>query len=141
MDSGARQLQRREERIELTDRTSAYEREGSGEARHAVHSEAHDPDRVDEQAHDDRWRTGHHVREEAEHLRELAAMVAQGDRAVMLYLIQRADAESFSISGDLDPGYAEAFAVARAAGVEALAYRCRMSPEEITVDKAVRLVS
>jgi sugar fermentation stimulation protein A len=77
----------------------------------------------------------------AKHLRELAAMVAQGHRAVMLYLIQRADAESFSISGDLDPGYAEAFAVARAAGVEALAYRCRMSPEEITVDKAVRLVS
>jgi sugar fermentation stimulation protein A len=77
----------------------------------------------------------------AKHLRELAAMVAQGHRAVMLYLIQRADAESFSISGDLDPGYAEAFTLARAAGVETLAYRCRMSPEEITVDKAVRLVS
>jgi DNA-binding sugar fermentation-stimulating protein len=26
-----------------------------------------------------------------------------------------------------------------AAGVEALAYRCRLSPEEITVDKAVRV--
>jgi sugar fermentation stimulation protein A len=77
----------------------------------------------------------------AKHLRELAAMVAQGHRAVMLYLIQRADAESFSISGDLDPGYAEAFKLARAAGVQALAYRCRMSPMEIAVDKAVRLVS
>ena len=40
----------------------------------------------------------------AKHLRELAAMVAQGHRAVMLYLIQRADAETFSIAGDFDPG-------------------------------------
>ena len=37
-----------------------------------------------------------------------------------------------------DPGYAEAFKLATAAGVEALAYRCRLTPEEIAVDKAVR---
>ncbi len=76
----------------------------------------------------------------ARHLRELAAMVAQGHRAVMVYLIQRADADSFSISGDLDAGYAEAFTAARAAGVEALAVRCHMSTEAIAVDKAVRIV-
>jgi sugar fermentation stimulation protein A len=76
----------------------------------------------------------------AKHLRELAAMVAQGHRAVMLYLIQRADAETFSIADDFDAAYAEAFKLATAAGVEALAYRCRLSPEEIAVDKAVRLV-
>ena len=34
----------------------------------------------------------------AKHLRELSQMVAQGHRAVMLYLIQRADAETFSIA-------------------------------------------
>jgi sugar fermentation stimulation protein A len=76
----------------------------------------------------------------AKHLRELAAMVAQGHRAVMLYLIQRADAETFSIAGDFDAAYAEAFKLATAAGVEALAYRCRLSPEDIAVDKAVRIV-
>ncbi len=38
------------------------------------------------------------------------------------------------------PAYAEAFKLATAAGVEALAYRCRLSPEEIAVDKAVRIV-
>ena len=75
----------------------------------------------------------------AKHLRELAAMVAQGHRAVMLYLIQRADAESFSIADDFDAAYAEAFKLATDAGVETLAYRCRLSPEEITVDKAVRV--
>ena len=75
----------------------------------------------------------------AKHLRELSEMVAQGHRAVMLYLIQRADAETFSIADDFDAVYAEAFKLAMVAGVEALAYRCRLSPEEITVDKAVRV--
>ena len=76
----------------------------------------------------------------AKHLRELSLMVAEGHRAVMLYLIQRSDAETFSIAGDFDAAYAEAFKLAADAGVEALAYRCRLSPEEIAVDKAVRIV-
>jgi sugar fermentation stimulation protein A len=59
----------------------------------------------------------------AKHLRELSQMVAQGHRAVMLYLIQRHDAERFTLARDFDPGYAEAFKLAREAGVEALAFR------------------
>lgn len=71
------------------------------------------------------------------HLRELASMVEAGHRAVMLYLIQRVDAEAFDLALDIDPAYAGAFDAARAAGVEALAYRCRMSPSEIAIDAAV----
>lgn len=73
------------------------------------------------------------------HLTELSAMVAEGHRAVMLYLIQRADAEDFTLAGDIDPRYAAAFAAARAAGVEAIAYACNLSPEEITIARAVPL--
>jgi len=73
------------------------------------------------------------------HLRELAAMVAQGHRAVMLYLIQRTDAKRFWLAGDLDPAYSEAFREALAVGVEAMAFSCRMSPEEIALDKPVRI--
>lgn len=69
----------------------------------------------------------------AKHLAELSAMAAAGHRAVMIYLIQRADAGRFALAADLDPGYAEAFRRASAAGVEAIAYACRLSPEEITV--------
>jgi sugar fermentation stimulation protein A len=75
------------------------------------------------------------------HLRELAAMVAQGHRAVMLYLIQRTDAKRFKLAGDLDPAYLEAFRHAIAGGVEAMAFSCRMSPEEITLDKPIRIAS
>ena len=73
----------------------------------------------------------------AKHLRELAQMVSEGHRAVMLFLVQRADAKSLSLAGDIDPGYAAAFAAATAAGVEALAYRCRLTPDEIVVDKKI----
>jgi len=73
------------------------------------------------------------------HLAELSAMVAAGHRAVMLYLIQRADAEAFALAGDIDPRYAAAFAAARAAGVEAIAYACDLSPTQISVARPVAL--
>ena len=68
---------------------------------------------------------------------ELAEMVRAGHRAVMVFLIQRADAQRLDLARDIDPIYGEAFDMARAAGVEMLAYRCRLSPEEIVVDCAV----
>ncbi len=73
----------------------------------------------------------------AKHLAELSSMVAEGHRAVMVYLIQRPDAETFSISGDIDPAYLAAFHKAIASGVETLALRCRLSSQEIAIDKAV----
>lgn len=71
------------------------------------------------------------------HLAELSTMVGEGHRAVMLYLVQRNDAERFSFAADLDPFYAKAFAAARKAGVESLAYRCRLSPRGICVEAAL----
>lgn len=75
------------------------------------------------------------------HLAELSDMVRQGHRSVMLYLIQRNDADRFAFATDLDPAYAAAFARAAAAGVGALAYRCRLSPSEILLDAAVPITS
>ncbi len=65
------------------------------------------------------------------HLRELTAMVAAGDRAAMLYVVQRADGEAFSPADAIDPAYGAALREAAAAGVEILAYRAEVSPEEI----------
>ncbi|MBA2127469.1 DNA/RNA nuclease SfsA [Hyphomicrobium methylovorum] len=76
----------------------------------------------------------------AKHLRELSQMVAEGNRAVMMFLVQRGDAESFDIARDIDPAYAEAFAEAHRVGVEMLCYRCRLSPTEIVVDQAVPIL-
>ena len=75
------------------------------------------------------------------HLRELANMVQEGHRAVMMFLIQRSDAERFSLARDIDPAYGKAFDAAQAAGVEMLAYRCRLSPEEIILDQPVPMTA
>ena len=74
------------------------------------------------------------------HLGALADMVAAGKRAVMLYVIQRSDAECFRLARDVDPAYGAAFDRARAAGVEMLAYDCRLSAAEIAVAGPVPLV-
>lgn len=67
----------------------------------------------------------------AAHLDELAALLTSGARALLLFIIQIASADRFAIARDIDPAYAEAFARARAKGVQALAWRCRLSEEGI----------
>lgn len=73
----------------------------------------------------------------AKHLRELSAMVAAGHRAVMVYLVQRSDTREFALARDIDPPYAAAFDLARDAGVEMLAYDCRVTPEEVAVNRRI----
>lgn len=75
----------------------------------------------------------------AKHLRELANMVREGHRAVMVFLVQRSDAQRFKLSGDIDPAYAAAFHEAAASGVEMLCYKCQLSPTEIAVEKRIEI--
>ncbi|MBI1407508.1 MAG: DNA/RNA nuclease SfsA [Caulobacter sp.] len=67
------------------------------------------------------------------HLAELQAMVAAGDRAVALFVVQRTDCEAFSACHDLDPAFARGLDVAARAGVEVLIYGCTLSPQAITL--------
>ena len=67
----------------------------------------------------------------AKHLDELAKVAEAGGRAVMFYLVQRSDCDSFSLAADIDPAYTEAFAAAHASGIEAICYGCALSTDEI----------
>jgi sugar fermentation stimulation protein A len=75
------------------------------------------------------------------HLGELMGMVREGHRAVMVFLIQRADAERLSLARDVDAGYGTAFDAAIAAGVEAVALRCTVTPDGIDVTTAIPIVA
>jgi sugar fermentation stimulation protein A len=75
----------------------------------------------------------------AKHLAELADMAVQGARSVMFYLVQRQDCDRFRLAADIDPAYSQAFETARAAGVEALCYACKLSPEAIELDRTLPL--
>jgi len=76
----------------------------------------------------------------AKHLAELLDMATQGHRAVMLFLVQRTDAERVSVAGDIDPAYAAAFDAARAAGVEVLAHGTVISPEGVALGAGLPVV-
>lgn len=71
----------------------------------------------------------------AKHLRELEAMVAAGDRAVVLFTVQRQDCDRFSACHDIDPVFAAALDHAAEAGVEVLVYQCAMSTGAIRLDR------
>lgn len=71
------------------------------------------------------------------HLGELEAMVADGHRAVMLYVIQRTDCDVFAACHDLDPAYAKGLEKAARAGVEVLCYDCDIGPEAIRIARRI----
>lgn len=73
----------------------------------------------------------------ARHLAELAAMVHAGNRAAVLFVVQRADVDGFSPARDLDPGFAAGFDAARRAGVEMLAMRCSVTPDAIVAQERI----
>lgn len=69
------------------------------------------------------------------HLRELAAMVAAGDRAVALFVVQRTDCQAFSACRDLDPTFAAGLDRAADAGVEVLVYGCDVATGGIAITR------
>ena len=75
----------------------------------------------------------------AKHLRELGDMAEEGHRAIMVFLIQRADCDSFRLCRDLDPDYAREFDRAIARGVEAFAVRCHISQAAIAPERLVAI--
>lgn len=73
----------------------------------------------------------------AKHLAEMSDMVREGHRAVMVFLVQRGDAERLNLARDVDPSYGAAFDAARSAGVDAVAIRCKVTPVAIHADAII----
>jgi sugar fermentation stimulation protein A len=75
----------------------------------------------------------------AKHLEEMTAMVAEGARAIMVYLVQRADCAYFRVASDIDPAYDAGLRRALDAGVEAVCWACTLTPEGIELDRPLPL--
>lgn len=69
------------------------------------------------------------------HLRELEAMVANGDRAVVLFVVQRTDCEAFTACSELDPAFARGLDHAADAGVGVLVYACELALDGVRIDR------
>jgi sugar fermentation stimulation protein A len=61
------------------------------------------------------------------HLRELAEMAARGERAVVLFVVQRTDCQAFMACRELDPAFARGLDEVADAGVEVLVYACDLA--------------
>lgn len=75
------------------------------------------------------------------HLRELAAMVAAGHRAVIFFCVQRDDASEVRPADAIDPTYGQALRNVLAHGVEALAYGAEPTPTGIELDRPLPVVA
>lgn len=69
------------------------------------------------------------------HLEALVEARQQGLAAAVLFVVQRADAWAFAPNDAADPAFGRALRQAAAAGVQVLAYRCRVSPRAIAISR------
>lgn len=76
----------------------------------------------------------------ARHMQELAKVVAEGGRAMLIVVVQM-QAEAFDVARDIDPAFDRAFRAARAAGVAAHAYRCDVGPGGIAIRAPIPIVA
>ncbi|MBZ0214967.1 MAG: DNA/RNA nuclease SfsA, partial [Fimbriimonadaceae bacterium] len=67
------------------------------------------------------------------HLDELGDMVEQGHRAVMVFLVQRNDADHMKLARDIDSDYSNAHDRATARGVETVVLATNISLQEVQV--------
>jgi len=74
------------------------------------------------------------------HLNELMRVVREGDRGVIFFTVQRGDGQSVSPADAIDPEYGRLLRLAMRNGVEALAYRAVVTPEEILLTDRLPVV-
>ena len=75
------------------------------------------------------------------HLETLIRVKNQGMRAVMIYVIQRMDVNSFGPAQHIDPDYANTLSKALKAGVEVIALQAKVDPKGIQIVKEIPFIS
>ncbi len=73
------------------------------------------------------------------HLGVLVDKIRAGERAAMLYVVQRTDALKFAPASHIDPVYAERFQWARNEGVAVWVVQARVSPEAVFLERFLPL--
>ncbi|CAH2030270.1 DNA/RNA nuclease SfsA [Trichlorobacter ammonificans] len=74
------------------------------------------------------------------HLRELMEMVTHGHRAVIFFTVQRGDGTLVAPADAIDPAYGRLLREAVQNGVEALAYRAEVTPQQIRLTERLPVV-
>ena len=76
----------------------------------------------------------------SKHLLTLIDAIKKGYKTYLIFLVQIQNMEYFKIAKDIDKEYYENYLRAKKAGVNFLAYRCKISSKEIFIDKKIKII-
>jgi len=77
----------------------------------------------------------------SKHLLTLIDAIKQGYKSYLLFLVQIENMEFFRIAKDIDSEYYNNYLIAKKAGVNFLAYRCKINSKEICIDKKLKIIN
>jgi len=77
----------------------------------------------------------------SKHLLTLIDAIKKGYKAYLLFLVQIQNMENFKIASDIDSKYYKNYLTAKKAGVNFLAYRCKISSKEIFIEKKLKIIN
>jgi sugar fermentation stimulation protein A len=77
----------------------------------------------------------------SKHLLTLIDAIKKGYKCYLLFLVQIENMEYFRIAKDIDSEYYKNYLIAKKAGVNFLAYRCKINSKEILIDKKLKIIN
>ena len=75
----------------------------------------------------------------SKHLKTLIEATKKGYKCYLLFLVQIESVESFKIARDIDEEYYKNYLIAKKSGDNFLAFRCKITPQEITIEKKLNI--
>ena len=75
----------------------------------------------------------------SKHLIALIDAIKKGYKTFLIFLIQVENMENFKVANDIDSKYYENYLMAKKAGVNFLAYRCKITKKEILTEKKIKI--
>ena len=76
----------------------------------------------------------------SKHLKNLIDAIKKGYKSYIIFLVQIQGMKYFKIAKDIDKEYYHNYLIAKKAGVNFLAYRCKISPKEIKIEKKLKII-
>jgi sugar fermentation stimulation protein A len=77
----------------------------------------------------------------SKHLLTLIDAIKRGYKTYLVFLVQIQNMEYFKVAKDIDSEYYKNYLLAKKAGVNFLAYRCKISPNEIFIEKKIKIIN
>ena len=76
----------------------------------------------------------------SKHLLTLIDAIKKGYKSYLIFLVQIQNMKNFKIAKDIDNEYYKNYLIAKKAGVNFLAYRCKINLKKIVIDKKLKII-